>query len=173
MYYSTTYSSPLGAIDLLFQGLALVGAWLPTQSKASVKAQVIEVDDPLALPVVQWLEDYFAGRVPSLAQLQLSPLAGSPFQNQVWRALQEIPYGQTLTYGDLAKKVALQLGRQTMSAQAIGQAVGRNPISIIIPCHRILGQKGKLTGYNGGLAIKSWLLDHEGISYRKVGSYES
>lgn len=94
------------------------------------------------------------------AELSLAP-HGSDFQQRVWKLLCEIPYGKTTTYGELAKRVAVQMGRETMSAQAVGGAVGRNPISIIIPCHRVVGADGSLTGYAGGLEKKLSLLQLE------------
>ena len=93
--------------------------------------------------------------------LPLRP-GGSAFQQRVWKLLCDIPYGGTTTYRGLAGRLAEELGRETMSSQAVGGAVGRNPISIIIPCHRVVGWDGRLTGYAGGLTVKKWLLDHEG-----------
>lgn len=98
---------------------------------------------------------------PMLSELALAP-QGSDFQQNVWKLLCEIPYGETTTYGELAKRVAAQMGRETMSAQAVGGAVGWNPISIIIPCHRVVGADGSLTGYAGGLDKKLRLLEIEG-----------
>ena len=108
----------------------------------------------------EWLECYFAGEKPSPEELPLRP-EGTDFQQMVWRELLHIPYGQVTTYGSLAKAVAEEMGRETMSAQAVGQAVGHNPISIIIPCHRVVGTDGSLTGYAGGLDRKIRLLELE------------
>ena len=88
-------------------------------------------------------------------------LTGTPFQKGVWAYLLTIPYGQTCTYGDIAREMATLTGKKTMSAQAVGQAVGRNPISIIVPCHRVVGAGGKMTGYAWGIEKKEWLLAHE------------
>ena len=107
-----------------------------------------------------WLDSYFAGGKPAISALPLSPV-GSDFRQAVWRLLCEIPYGETNTYGELAHNMAALMGRASMSAQAIGGAVGHNPISIIIPCHRVVGATGSLTGYAGGVAVKSLLLSHE------------
>lgn len=119
-----------------------------------------------ACPVFQegkdWLEAYFAGERPDASQLALAP-AGSPFRQAVWRMLREIPYGATTTYGEIARKMAALTGKPGMAAQAVGGAVGHNPISLIIPCHRVIGAGGSLTGYAGGLAQKVWLLRHEGV----------
>ena len=104
----------------------------------------------------QWLDDYFAGRRPDFAP-PLKP-QGTPFQELVWQLLLDIPYGATTTYGELAQAVAQRLGKERMSAQAVGQAVGHNPIAVIIPCHRVLGKNGQLTGYAGGLERKKALL---------------
>ena len=108
----------------------------------------------------EWLERYFAGGKPSPEELPLHP-EGTVFRQMVWRELLHIPYGQVTTYGSLAKAVAREMGRETMSAQAVGQAVGHNPISIIIPCHRVVGANGSLTGYAGGLDRKIRLLELE------------
>lgn len=115
-----------------------------------------EAEDPVFRSLERWLDEYFAGRQPQ-EPLILRP-AGSPFRQQVWQLLCRIPWGSTVTYGQLAKEMAVQLGRQTMSAQAVGGAVGHNPISILIPCHRVVGTDGSLTGYAGGLERKQALL---------------
>ena len=106
-----------------------------------------------------WLDDYFRG-IPREIDFQTDP-AGTPFQKLIWKFLLEIPYGKTVTYGDLARAAAKAMGKEKTSAQAVGQAVGRNPIAIIIPCHRCVGAKGKLTGYAYGLDRKAWLLKQE------------
>ena len=106
-----------------------------------------------------WLDDYFRG-IPREMDFSIAP-AGTPFQKLVWSFLLEIPYGKAVTYGDLAKRAATAMGKEKMSAQAVGQAVGRNPIAILIPCHRVVGVKGKLTGYAYGLDRKAWLLRQE------------
>jgi methylated-DNA-[protein]-cysteine S-methyltransferase len=117
-------------------------------------------NDPVLEAARTWLENYFAGERPEPQQLPLNP-KGTEFQKRVWRLLLEIPYGQVTTYGALAAKLAQERGGK-MSAQAIGGAVGRNPISIIIPCHRVIGANGRLTGYAGGLWRKQALLRLEG-----------
>ena len=115
---------------------------------------------PVPEAVKQWLDDYFLGH-PGEVSFPLKP-KGTVFQQQVWQILLGIPYGHTRTYGDIAREMAALTGKKKMSAQAIGQAVGKNPISILIPCHRVVGAGGKLTGYAGGLENKVWLLEHEG-----------
>lgn len=152
MYY-THIPSPLGDLCLTSDGTALTGLWLPTENP---KIQNMEKtpDLPVFEKTAAWLSDYFAGH-PGKIDFPLSP-AGTAFQKRVWEILLTIPYGKTTSYGAIAR----QFGPK-MSAQAVGQAVGRNPISIIVPCHRCVGAKGQLTGYAGGLEYKKWLLTHE------------
>ena len=153
MTYFTTIPSPVGYLRLTSDGAALTGLWLSPQTRDDSHW---ERADDLAIfdSAKTWLESYFAGN-PGAVEFPLSP-AGTVFQRRVWEILLAIPYGQTTTYGAIAK----QLG-ETMSAQAVGQAVGKNPISIVIPCHRVVGVKGQLTGYAGGIENKKWLLRHE------------
>lgn len=164
MYYQTNYLSPIGGITLACDGENLVGLWLEGQKYfGGSLAAPLEVrgDLPIFRQVRSWLDRYFAGGRPDPSALPLAP-AGSPFRQLIWRLLCEIPYGQVTTYGALAKQAAAQLGRDTMSGQAVGGAVAHNPISIIIPCHRVVGSSGSLTGYAGGISKKLWLLDLEG-----------
>lgn len=149
----THYPSPLGRLLLVSDGIALTGLWMPTEA---FDTSHIEQQDglPLFREVRRWLDAYFQGQ-PREITFPLSP-AGTAFQKRVWELLLTIPYGETTSYGRIAKQLSAK-----MSAQAVGQAVGRNPISIIIPCHRVVGSNGQLTGYAGGLPIKKWLLDHE------------
>ena len=114
----------------------------------------------------QWLNDYWQGKKLSLKDLTLKP-QGSDFRQKVWKILQEIPYGQYLTYGDIARRIARECGITKMSAQAVGGAVGHNPICIVIPCHRVIGSNGNLTGYDGGIDKKIILLQHEGFDISK------
>lgn len=153
MIFCTKYPSPIGEILLTSDGDSLTGLWLDTQTPPD---QHMEVRDrlPIFLSVFAWLDGYFAGRKPEI-NFPISP-SGSDFQKKVWHLLLKIPYGSTDTYGTIAKAIS-----PTMSAQAVGGAVGRNPVSIIIPCHRCVGTGGKLTGYTGGLDKKIWLLRHE------------
>lgn len=115
----------------------------------------------------RWLDSYFAGERPDPNLISLAP-SGSAFRQLVWNILLEIPYGKVVTYRDIARKAAQQLGRQSMSAQAVGGAVGHNPISIIIPCHRVIGSDHSLTGYAGGLEKKRWLLELEGADIEQI-----
>lgn len=164
--YSTTYESEIfGPITLASDGEELVGLWLPGQKyyAATVVGEMVARDDlDIFSQTKQWLDRYFAGERPEPAELSLAPL-GSPFRQQVWKKLLEIPYGATRTYGDIAQEIARESGKQKMSAQAVGGAVGHNPISIIIPCHRVVGSSGSLTGYAGGISKKVTLLEHEGV----------
>ena len=158
MHYCCTYDSPIGLLTLAADGESLTGLWMEGQlhfAQGHPKLQS-KPDLPVFRQVVAWLDDYFAGKAPSAEDLPLKP-TGSPFRQEIWRILVRIPYGKTVTYG----QIATMLGRP-MSAQAVGNAVGHNPIGIIIPCHRVLGNGGKLTGYAGGTDRKHWLLRHEG-----------
>ena len=114
-----------------------------------------------------WLDRYFDGEKPVADELPLAPV-GRKFRHEVWRILCEIPYGEVITYGDIAKKMAAKMGRTSMSGQAIGGAVGHNPVSIIIPCHRVVGANGSLTGYAGGIPAKIKLLELEGVDMSRL-----
>ena len=166
VYYTIQYDSPLGSIGLACSEEALVSLWLPGQKPFEKKAQALPSLDAHPIPeqTARWLDRYFAGERVDADELPLAP-EGTPFQQVVWKLLLEIPWGQSTTYGELAAKSAILLGKKRMSAQAVGQAVGANPIAILIPCHRCLGAKGRLTGYAGGLHLKRKLLDMEEITY--------
>lgn len=164
MYYRTTYPSPVGIITLASDGSSLVGAWNEGQKYhgATIPEDVIEHGDmPIFDTVKKWLDKYFAGEKPDISELPLCPI-GSGFRQEVWSILCEIPYGEVITYGDIAKKIAAKMNKESMSSQAVGGAVGHNPISIIIPCHRVVGSNGSLTGYAGGVHTKVKLLELEG-----------
>ena len=158
MFYQTTCPSPLGDISLVCDDAALVHLSLPGQEEFPHNAA--EIPHPILTQTKDWLDRYFAGDAPSPAELPLRP-DGTAFQKLVWDLLLTIPYGETVSYGDLAKKAACILGKPRMSAQAVGQAAGANPIPVIIPCHRCVGAKGRLTGYAGGLHHKAALLQLE------------
>ncbi|MGI5905978.1 MAG: methylated-DNA--[protein]-cysteine S-methyltransferase [Candidatus Pararuminococcus gallinarum] len=164
MVYATRYHSPIGELLLAEQNGALVGLWIEGQKYflGSVDQKFILRETPILSQAKEWLTRYFAGDQPEIKELQLAPL-GSRFRQTVWEILCRIPYGQVSTYGEIAKEMAVRLGRDAMSAQAVGGAVGHNPISIIIPCHRVVGSSGSLTGYAGGIATKVKLLTHEGV----------
>ena len=165
MIYTTYYDAPVGKLLLAAKEDALVGLWMDGQKYflASCKETVTErKEHPVLLAAADWLNRYFAGEKPSISALKLAP-EGSAFQQAVWTLLCEIPYGEVTTYGEIAKRIAAKTGKERMSAQAVGGAVGHNPISIIIPCHRVVGAKGNLTGYAGGIDKKIHLLRQEGV----------
>ena len=167
MYYSTTYQSPIKLITLACDGDGknLVGLWTEGQKYHgdTVPEIMTENDDmPVFRDAKKWLHRYFAGEKPDIAELPLAPIGGE-FRQSVWKILCEIPYGKVITYGDIAKKIAVKMGRESMSSQAVGGAVGHNPISIIIPCHRVVGSNGSLTGFAGGIQMKVKLLELEGV----------
>ena len=156
--FFTTIDSPLGPLLASAQADGLTGLWFVGQKYFPKQAEQWQEDG--TLPVFgllrRWLEVYFAGER-DFPDIPLKP-QGSDFRQEVWRLLLEIPYGETTTYGQLAKKVAEHRGLTSMSSQAVGGAVGHNPISLIIPCHRVVGSTGSLTGYAGGLWRKERLL---------------
>ena len=157
MYYSTDYSSPLGKMLIVSDGEAICGLWFYGQKyfKSTIDESMVEKPDlTIFKKATKWLDDYFNGLNPEI-DFKLNP-QGSEFRKNVWKILTEIPYGKTVTYGEIASLLS-----PTMSAQAVGGAVGHNPISILIPCHRVLGSNGKLTGYAGGIERKIKLLELE------------
>jgi methylated-DNA-[protein]-cysteine S-methyltransferase len=158
MIYYNTYMSPLGPMLMTSNGSALTGLIFQDQDRMPEGlSPELAVFDQTRL----WLDQYFAGREPGC----LPPLApeGTAFRLRVWSLLQEIPYGQTVTYGQLAGQLSPTDDHSRMSAQAVGGAVGANPLAVVIPCHRVMGASGRLTGYGGGVHRKVWLLQHEGI----------
>ena len=148
--------SPLGTIFVREEGDAVTGLWFEGQRyfPASLPPES-PVESPLQKAVCRWLDRYFAGEDPGPAP-KVAP-KGTPFQEAVWSLLSAIPYGVTVRYGELAERLSRQTGRRA-SARAVGGAVGRNPISLLIPCHRVIGAKGALVGYGGGLDRKAFLL---------------
>lgn len=161
MQYISHYESPVGNILLAADDIGLTGLWFEGQKYfARGLDQEHEAREiPLFQKVKQWLDTYFSGKEPDFTV----PLHfnGTVFQNEVWKILCSIPYGRTMTYGEIAKQIAAQKGLPRMSAQAVGGAVGHNEISIIVPCHRVVGTDGSLTGYAGGLDKKVQLLKLE------------
>lgn len=153
-------ASPVGEITLASDGEALCCVHLAGQRHGEPPREAPQADTPLLLAAQAWLERYFALERPDAAELPLRP-AGSAFQQTVWSLLREIPYGQVVTYGELADRVARRLGRPRMSAQAVGGAVSRNPLAIVIPCHRVVGARGWIGGYDGGVERKLVLLQLE------------
>ena len=169
MYYSTTYRSPVGILTLASDGEALAGLWISGQKYygGSLSGKMTERDGlSVFTETKDWLDQYFAGEKPQPAELPLRP-AGGEFRQRVWKLLCGIPYGQVTTYGALARELEAQTG-QAASSQAVGGAVGHNPISIVIPCHRVVGSGGNLTGYAGGLDRKVRLLELEGADMSRL-----
>ena len=167
MEYIHHYASPLGGITQASDGDCLTGLWFDGQKHAPVFPDGAREEKPLPIFCLtdRWLNLYFEGKEPAfMPQIRLQ---GTPFQKAVWELLLTIPYGQPLTYGEAAARLAKEMGRRHMSARAVGAAAGRNPISIIVPCHRLVGKGGKLTGYAGGIERKQKLLEGENSICRK------
>ena len=158
MQYTSRYRSPLGEMLLAADETGVTGLWFAGQKYFArhLDKEHAEKEIPLFATVKHWLDVYFAGREPDFTV----PLhfTGTAFQNEVWGILCAIPYGRTTTYGEIAKQLAARRGLPHMSARAVGGAVGHNPISILVPCHRVVGLGGSLTGYAGGLERKRCLL---------------
>ena len=163
MIQTAFYAAPYGRYLMAAEDGALTGLWLEGQKYFPSALPLPSEEEPeIFARTRRWLDAYFGGRQPDVSALPLAP-RGSAFAQSVWQLLLAIPYGQTVTYGGLAKRLAEQRGLAYMSAKAVGGAVGHNPISIIIPCHRVLGAKNQLTGYAGGLDVKTFLLKLEGV----------
>lgn len=161
MLYTSHYASPLGGMTLVSDGTALVGLYFDGQKYAAEGLDATRTQKSLLIfeEARRWLDVYFSGRKPDFMPA-LAP-HGTAFQQSVWEILRTIPYGETTTYGAIARRIEQNTGCR-MSAQAVGGAVGRNPISILIPCHRVVGTNGSLTGYAGGIDKKERLLQWEG-----------
>ena len=170
MVYTSHYDSPPGALLLAERDGKLVGLWMEGQKYflGSLREESQERESsPVLRQAGLWLDRYFAGERPAISELPLAPI-GSEFRKEVWQVLCEIPYGETTTYGEISQKIAARHVLERMSAQAVGGAVGHNPISIIVPCHRVVGSNGSLTGYAGGLQKKIKLLTHEGVDMERL-----
>ena len=161
MIYTSKYTSPLGGILLAADEVGLRGLWFDGQKyfARDLPDERTERETPVLSEAKRWLDLYFGGQEPDF----LPPLhpVGTPFRQAVWEILLRIPYGKTVTYGEISKQLAEKMGLERMSAQAVGGAVGHNEISIIIPCHRVVGSNGSLTGYAGGINRKIKLLELE------------
>ncbi len=168
MIYYTEYLSPVGKLLIVSDGQNLTGLWIENQRFYPTKLchnGIRNNNLQIFNQTKKWLDNYFAGNQPAITQLSLIPY-GTPFRQKVWQILCQIPYGHVSTYGEIAKQIT-ETG-QKMSARAVGGAIGHNPISIIIPCHRIIGTSGKSGGYAGGLDIKMKLLELEGIKISDI-----
>lgn len=161
MIYICRYASPLGQITMAGEGDALTGLWFDGQKyfASTLPADCRESVIPVFEEAKKWLDIYFCGEEPGFTPKLM--LRGSEFRRMVWDILLSIPYGETTTYGKIAERIAEKTGVKTMSAQAVGGAVGHNPISVIVPCHRVVGSDGSLTGYAGGTEKKRFLLELE------------
>ncbi len=163
IYYQTEYKSPLGDISICCDEQEnIVGLWFNGQKYfCNINGKIIRKDKLKIFNITKnWLDKYFKGENPDIKNIPLK-LIGTDFQKKVWTILHKIPYGTTTTYGNIAKQIAKQNNITKMSAQAVGGAVGHNPIAIIIPCHRVIGKNGKLTGYAAGIDKKQKLLELE------------
>lgn len=166
IYYQTKYNSPLGNITICCDEKEnIVGLWFEKQKHFAynIDGKMVENGNlKIFTKIKKWLDRYFTGKKTDIKDIHLK-LIGTQFQTKVWKILCKIPYGKVITYGDIAKQVAKRMKLKKMSAQAVGGAVGHNPISIIIPCHRVIGKNGKLTGYAAGIDKKIKLLELEGL----------
>ena len=161
MDYLCHYHSPLGDLTLASDGEALIGLWFDGQKyyADTLQEEYDEAELPVFADAIRWLDAYFDGQIPSF--VPEFHFRTSTFRQRVWQILLTIPYGKTTTYHEIARIIAKERGVEKMSAQAVGNAVGHNPISLIIPCHRVIGSDGSLTGYAGGLDRKQKLLAWE------------
>lgn len=163
MNYYSTYDSKIGKITMVSDGNFLTYLYIEKQTHTSINFEECVLKDDLDVfnKTKKWLNQYFNYQIPDV-NIKIK-LYGTDFSKEVWEILKSIPYGQTMTYKDIAGIIAHKRNIKKMSSQAVGNAVGKNPISIIIPCHRVIGSNGDLIGYNGGLDIKEKLLEIEGI----------
>ncbi|MFK4565896.1 methylated-DNA--[protein]-cysteine S-methyltransferase [Enterococcus sp. UD-01] len=170
MLYHTTHTTPIGEVMLAADDQHLVGLWLAGQKYfGATLTEATQENNQLSIfsETKEWLTDYFSGQRPAIDKLSLNP-SGNAFRQVVWQVLCEIPYGQVMTYKEVAQRSAERMDKSSMSAQAVGGAIGHNPISIIIPCHRVVGSNGSLTGYAGGVLKKQQLLKLEGVPMSKL-----
>lgn len=168
MQYTGTCPSPLGELLLACDEAGLTGLWFKGGKYCALglDREHEERETPVFARTREWLDVYFSGREPDF--MPPIHLIGTPFQLAVWDILRKIPYGRTAAYGEIAAQVAAERGLARMSAQAVGGAVGHNPVSILVPCHRVVGADGSLTGYAGGLERKIKLLSGEGADMGRL-----
>ena len=167
MIHTSQYTSPLGKITIACDEEAIIGLWFNEQKHfgSTLSENVVEDSHHLLEEASAWLDIYFQGLKPDFTpQVKMT---GTEFRKEVWKILMTIPYGKTMTYGQIAKEIAKKRNPKKMSAQAIGGAVGNNPISLIIPCHRVIGKDGNLVGYAGGVDRKTKLLEMEANSKQR------
>lgn len=165
MFFCNDYVSPIGKMTIASNENAIVGLWFDGQRYFMNTLQgkeYVKSENEVIILAKKWLDKYFNNEKPEIKALPIE-FSGTEFRIAVWKILTEIPYGEVITYKDIAKRITKLKGIENMSSQAVGGAVGHNPISIIVPCHRVVGTKGSLTGYAGGLDIKRRLLMHEGV----------
>lgn len=161
MFYISKYNSPIGGITLASNGKELAGLWFDGQKyfADNLPKEREEKELPIFVQTKKWLDIYFSGKAPDFTP-SLSMGGISPFRKRVWEIMLAIPFGRTMTYGEIARQIEKESGKR-VSAQAVGGAVGHNSISLVIPCHRVVGTNGSLTGYAGGTDKKVWLLEME------------
>ena len=163
MIYTSAYTTPIGDVLLASKNNELIGLWFEGQKYYlnSINEEMqVKNEEEILKKTKNWLDRYFKGEKPSIKEIKINP-NGSHFRKEVWKILCKIPYGQTITYKEIAEKLAKEKDLKSMSAQAVGGAIGHNPISIIIPCHRVIGTNCNLIGYAGGLDKKEYLLKLE------------
>lgn len=168
MHYINHYDSPLGKITFASNGKELTGLWFNGQKyfASTLTKEYEQKNLPVFEQTAKWLDIYFSGKNPDFTPPLF--LSSTSFRNEVWKILLTIPYGKIMTYGEIAKLMAENRGVEKMSAQSVDGAVGHNPISIIVPCHRVVGTDGSLTGYAGGVDIKEKLLKFENVDMSKL-----
>lgn len=169
MLFTTSYQAPFCRITMSSNGKQLTGLWLDKQESLTPSSFPLPENTTISdifKPAETWLDCYFEGKCPGFTP-DLT-LDGTPFQLEVWNLLKTIPYGETVCYKDIAREIARIRKIKCMSAQAVGRAIGQNPISLIIPCHRVIGSNGNLTGYAGGIHNKLRLLTLEGVSTSRL-----
>lgn len=165
IYYYYIYNSPVGKLTIASNEKNVVGLWLDGQKyymEVLEDKEYQEKETEVIKLAEKWLDKYFNNEKPEIDELPIE-FIGSDFRKQIWKILSKIPYGKVITYGDIAKQIAKRKGIRTMSAQAVGGAIAHNPISVIVPCHRVVGANGSLTGYSGGVKVKIKLLEFEGV----------
>jgi len=170
MLYKSYYKSPIGKLLLVSKNNKLIGLWIEGQKYylGDLKEELQENnEEEILVKTKKWLDRYFSGDKPQISELELEHI-GSEFRKNVWKLLCQIPYGEVTTYKNIAENISKIMNKEKMSAQAVGSAVGHNPISIIIPCHRVVGSNGSLTGYAGGIDRKIKLLELEKVDIKNM-----